>query len=81
MLHPSPRHRAVIPSNTCLAERCAGSVDGPFLKAPNWALLSFLAATSGKRDIDNEVSDDFPRILSAPDSPARKNMRSVTPLI
>lgn len=82
--------RAVIPSDSYLAEHCEGSVDDPFLKAPIGALSSFSAAMSEKRNMGeegsypstvNEVFEDFSRIFSAPDSRARKTLRTVTPLI
>lgn len=69
---------------------CESSISSSFPKAPHRALSSFLAATSDKRDMGkagsypstvNEVSEDLSRILSAPDSPVRETLRTVTPLI
>lgn len=80
MLHSSSHHRAVIPSHTCAAERCSGSADYPFLKAPRRALSSFRAATSDKRVMDkggsypgtvNQTYENFPQIFPASDSRAR----------
>jgi hypothetical protein len=57
MPHAGLPRRAVVPSNKCLTERCAGSVDSPFLKAPIWALCSFYGTTSdirGMADFERE---------------------------
>lgn len=86
MLHSPSSHRAVIPSHIDAAEHCSRSVDCPFLKAPHRALSSFLAATSDIRDMGREgfcgaagngVTEDFHRILSAPDSRGRMNVKKV----
>lgn len=86
MLHRAFPHRAVVPPNTCSAECCVGSVDSPFLKAPNWALSSFLAATSDKRDAGkggcspaavNKRYENSSQISRAPDSRERMNFKKV----
>lgn len=73
--------RAVVPSDSCLAEHCEGSVDVPFPKAPHRALSSFLAATSAKREARkegcypaavNEGQESLPRIFPASGSRARR---------
>lgn len=73
-------HRAVVPPHACSVERCSGSADYPFLKAPRRALSSFRAATSDKRvkrtagsypGTVNQTYENFPRIFPASDSRAR----------